>query len=71
VLGYPALKVIHDRLLIEAKRKLIYSERPVSHIAYELGFEDAAYFARFFAGRAGASPSQYRARMSAAPRQQQ
>jgi AraC family transcriptional activator of pobA len=64
VLGYPALRVIHDRLLIEARRKLIYTARPVSRIAFELGFEDAAYFTRFFTERAGEPPSQYRARMS-------
>jgi AraC family transcriptional activator of pobA len=64
ILGYPALKVVHERLLIEARRKLIYSTRPVSQIAFELGFGDAAYFARFFAERAGAAPSQYRAKMS-------
>jgi AraC family transcriptional activator of pobA len=63
ILGYPALKVIHERLLIEARRKLIYTTRPVSQIAFELGFEDAAYFARFFAERAGFPPTQYRARM--------
>jgi AraC family transcriptional activator of pobA len=63
ILGYPALKVIHDRLLIEARRKLIYTARPVSRIAFELGFEDAAYFTRFFTERVGESPSQYRARM--------
>jgi AraC family transcriptional activator of pobA len=63
ILGYPALKVVHERLLIEARRKLIYSTRPVSQIAFELGFEDAAYFARFFAERAGSPPSEYRARM--------
>jgi len=63
ILGYPALKVIHDRLLIEAKRKLIYTARPVSRIAFELGFEDAAYFARFFTERAGSSPSKFRARI--------
>jgi AraC family transcriptional activator of pobA len=64
ILGYPALRVVHERLLIEARRKLIYTTRPVSQIAFELGFEDAAYFARFFAERAGCPPSQYRVRMS-------
>src|SRR5262249_26787052 len=49
-LGYPALKVVHERLVTGARRKLIYTTRPVSQIAFELGFEDAANFARFFCG---------------------
>ena len=48
--------------LAEAKRQLYYTARPVSEIAYELGFDDAAYFTRFFTRRAGISPRAFRAR---------
>jgi AraC family transcriptional activator of pobA len=53
--------VVHHRIIVEAKRMLIYSDMPVSEIAYELGFEDPAYFSRFFAEREGRPPSKYRA----------
>jgi len=60
VLGRSALAVIHDRLLLEAKRYLIYSSMTVAEIAYVLGFDDPSYFARFFARLAGHAPSVYR-----------
>ena len=54
-------EVVHERVMTEARRALIYTSLPVSEIAYDLGFEDAAYFSRFFAKRAGVSPSGFRA----------
>jgi AraC family transcriptional regulator, transcriptional activator of pobA len=60
--GQPPVQIIHARLLLEAKRQLAYTALPVREIAYALGFEDAAYFTRFFTRRAGVSPRSYRAR---------
>lgn len=60
VVGKSALKVLHDRLVIEAKRDLAYSSMAVSEIAVILGFNDPAYFTRFFARETGQSPSAYR-----------
>ncbi len=58
-----ALEPIHERLLREACRRLIYIAAPVSTLAFELGFEDPAYFCRFFKRHLGVSPSRYRARL--------
>ncbi|MGI4984328.1 MAG: helix-turn-helix domain-containing protein [Janthinobacterium lividum] len=55
-----ALDVVHQRLLLEAKRNLIYTALPVSGIADLLGFAEAAYFTRFFKRLAGVSPTQFR-----------
>ncbi|WP_053080246.1 helix-turn-helix domain-containing protein [Methylobacterium variabile] len=52
--------ILHDRLMLEAKRSLIYTTLPVSKIAFDLGFNDPAYFSRFFAARAGMSPAAFR-----------
>ncbi|HMA11066.1 MAG TPA: helix-turn-helix domain-containing protein [Steroidobacteraceae bacterium] len=60
--GQPPIHLVHARVLLEAKRQLYYTARPVSDIAYELGFDDAAYFTRFFTRRAGVSPRAFRAR---------
>ena len=60
--GQPPIHLIHARLLLEAKRQLYYTNRPVSEIAYEMGFDDPAYFTRFFSRRAGMSPRAFRAR---------
>lgn len=62
VLGHSAARVLQDRLMIEARRDLVYTAMPVSQISFRLGFADPAYFSRFFARRAGMSPSDYRAR---------
>jgi AraC family transcriptional activator of pobA len=61
LLGHSAMRVIQGRLMIEARRDLVYTRSPVSQIAFRLGFSDPAYFSRFFAARAGMSPSEYRA----------
>jgi AraC family transcriptional activator of pobA len=60
VAGKSAFDLIQDRLLLEARRKLIYVAAPISLLAYELGFEDPAYFSRFFKNRVGVTPSAFR-----------
>lgn len=60
VAGKSAFDLIQDRLLLEARRKLIYVAAPISLLAYELGFEDPAYFSRYFKSRVGKTPSSFR-----------
>ncbi len=54
-------RLIFDRQLREARRLLLFSDSTVSEIAWQLGFKDPAYFARFFNRLTGCSPSAYRA----------
>lgn len=61
VTGTSPAALLHDRVIIEAKRLLVYSGVSVAEIAHRLGFEDPAYFSRFFSQRAGRSPRAYRA----------
>ena len=42
------LQVIHDRITLEARRMLIFTDQTAKEIAYELGFEDPSQFSRFF-----------------------
>jgi AraC-like DNA-binding protein len=52
--------LITERLIIEAKRELYLTTKPVKSIAYELGFSDEFYFSRFFKNNTEVSPQIYR-----------
>lgn len=60
-------KLLQDRIVLEAKRVLIYSNMSVSEAAYHLGFDDPAYFTRFFTKCTGQSPRRFRQRASDSP----
>ena len=55
------MQLVHARIVLEAKRQLRYTSVAVSEIAYALGFDDPAYFTRFFSRRTGLSPRAFRA----------
>ncbi|WP_376095180.1 helix-turn-helix domain-containing protein [Roseomonas sp. CCTCC AB2023176] len=60
--GRSPKSLIHARLIAEAERSLAYTARPVSQVAYALGFRDAAYFSRFYRRHAGVAPRAARGR---------
>lgn len=53
--------LLHDRLALEAMRFLAFTGMGMAQIADRLGFEDPAYFARFFKNRTGQTASAFRA----------
>jgi len=53
-------EIIKERIILEAKRLLAHTTRSVKEIAYHLGYEDDAYFVRFFSKQSGVSPQQFR-----------
>lgn len=53
-------RMIQDRLLLEAKRILLYTNMSVAEAAYYLGYEDPAYFTRTFTKNWGCSPRAFR-----------
>jgi AraC family transcriptional activator of pobA len=55
VTGNSPLELLHERLMLEARRMLSYSSLSISQVAYALGFEPT-YFSRFFTRREGTSP---------------
>ncbi|HEX8382161.1 MAG TPA: helix-turn-helix domain-containing protein [Sphingomonas sp.] len=57
----PPADMIDARVMLEAKRALLYSNLRTAEIAYALGFRDPAYFSRFFTRHAGRSPRAFRA----------
>jgi AraC family transcriptional regulator, transcriptional activator of pobA len=60
--GKSALESIHERLMLAARRDLVYTEKTIAGVSQHLGFSDPSYFTRFFRRHAGVSPSQYRRR---------
>lgn len=52
--------IIKDRIILEAKRLLGYSALSVKEIAYQLGYDDPAYFNRLFTNKVGDTPSNFR-----------
>ncbi|TGE10204.1 AraC family transcriptional regulator [Hymenobacter fodinae] len=58
--GQPAIKHIHARLVLEARRMLFYTQQSVKEIAFDLGFAEASYFNRFFKRETGHTPAEYR-----------
>jgi len=65
--GKSAFDMTQQRLMLEARRKLMYLPGSVASIAYELGFQDPAYFSRTFKRETGMTPKAYRLRSLAGP----
>lgn len=61
--GHSASHLILERIVREARRNLVYTNLPVSTVAFALGFEDPAYFSRLFSRAAGSSPRSFREAM--------
>jgi len=54
-------EVIKNRIILEAKRLLVHTSLTAKEIAYDLGYNDPAYFSRLFQTKTGESPSGFRA----------
>jgi len=54
------LHFIHERILAEAKRMLLYSNKNAKEISDILGFDDMATFSRFFKRTSGLSITEFR-----------
>jgi AraC family transcriptional regulator, transcriptional activator of pobA len=56
-------EIIETRKLIEAKNLLMNSDKTVSEIGFELGFNEKAYFTNVFKKRTGQTPTEFREEM--------
>ena len=59
-----ASQLIRSRALLEAKRRLAFTDQPVAEVAAQLQFLDPSYFARVFKQETGLSPAAYQRAMS-------
>ncbi len=61
------LTIINERILLEAKRLFLYSDKTNEEIATSLGYKDAGHFSKFFKNNEGLSPMAFRAERQKAP----
>lgn len=54
------LQIIQERVTLEAKRLFYYTDKTSKEIAYDLGFDDAAHFSRFFKNQTKQSPTEFK-----------
>lgn len=62
--GKPSSEMIKERLLIEAKKEIQFTDKDIAVIAYELNFSNPANFNRFFKKETNLTPSQFRIEFS-------
>lgn len=58
--GQSALQMINQRLVLEAKRCLVYTAMTINQVSDNLGFSEPAYFSRFFKRSTGLTPKVFR-----------
>ena len=59
-----ALALINDRVILEAKRLLVRSDKDITEIAYLVGFNELSYFSKFFRQHTDSTPIQFRNKMN-------
>ncbi len=58
------LQIIHQRIVLEAKRLLTYTDKSAKEIAYDIGFDDASHLSRLFKKYTSQSPSEFKKALS-------
>lgn len=53
-------QLLHERVIVEAERMLISGELTIKEIAFDLNFEDPAYFSRFYKKQTGYTPEEFK-----------
>ena len=58
--GKSANQLIHSQLAKQASMCLLRSDKSIAELSYLLGFDDSAYFSRFYRSQTGKSPTEFR-----------
>jgi AraC family transcriptional regulator, transcriptional activator of pobA len=58
--GKTTKQLIIDRRILEAKRLLAYTDTPLKQIAFQLGFDEIAYFCRIFKLQTALTPTAFK-----------
>ncbi len=54
------LTIIRNRVMLEAKRLLLFTQLKSKEIAYNLGFAEQAHFVNYFKKNTGITPTAFR-----------
>src|SRR5690606_2066510 len=63
ILQQTVSEIIETRKLIEAKNQLAHTDKNISEIGFDLGYNEKAYFTNVFKKRTGQTPSEFREEM--------
>ncbi|MFC6095077.1 helix-turn-helix domain-containing protein [Flavobacterium qiangtangense] len=59
VIGKTASEVITDRIILEAKRRVLHTKNNFSEVAFSLGYDDYAYFSKLFKKASALTPTDF------------
>ncbi|MFZ6010772.1 MAG: helix-turn-helix domain-containing protein [Bacteroidota bacterium] len=54
------LQIIHERVILEAKKLLLYTDKTAKEISFELNFSDPVQFSRLFKNATGQTPVEFK-----------
>ncbi len=54
------LNIINERIILEAKRLLLYSDLTIEEISRDLGYKESGHFSKFFKKHAGSNPNAFK-----------
>ena len=58
--GVPPVQYHLDLKILRAKEMLLYTDKSIKEISFEMGFQSIYYFSRVFKNKLGISPSEIR-----------
>lgn len=59
MVGKTTSEIIRERVMLEARRMMVYAQGDLKQISYDLGFEDYAHFSKLFKTSSGLSPRDF------------
>ena len=65
IIGKTPKQFIDSRIVLEAKRMLVYGNESVKEIAFSLGFDEPTNFGKFFREQTGISPAEFKKQLTA------
>ncbi len=54
------LEIIHERIVLEARKMLLFTDKSSKEIGFDLGFSDPVQFSRLFKNKTGLSPGDFK-----------